>query len=327
MAEKCWMVRAGEGGYLFDDFKEKSSIAIGWNDIGQIEKADSLESIKDRLRKIYSDKKDGYVISSANQIFKFANVFKVGDFVVTYNRITRYYLIGKITSDYIYDKELEYYHRRCVEWMAEKLRDELDPSSKNSLGSTLTIFEVTGDTLKDLLKSEVQKENALAQSGFEAEELEEIKDDVVERAHEFIKDKLVSLSWEKMQDFVAGLLRAMGYLATVSDRGPDRGKDITASPDGLGLEEPRIKVEVKHRSGAMGSPEVRSFIGSLRSEKGIYVSTGGFSKEAKYEAERSDKPITLVDLDTLVWITTQYYDKFDSEAKAILPLKKVYWPL
>lgn len=56
------------------------------------------------------------------------------------------------------------------------------------------------------------------------EELDEIKDDVIGRAHEFIKDKLINLSWEMMQDFVAGLLRAMGYITKVSDKGPDRGK-------------------------------------------------------------------------------------------------------
>ncbi len=39
----------------------------------------------------------------------------------------------------------------------------------------------------------------------------------------------------------------MGYKTTVSEVGPDRGKDIAASPDGLMLTEPRIIVEVKAR--------------------------------------------------------------------------------
>lgn len=161
----------------------------------------------------------------------------------------------------------------------------------------------------------------------EEEELEEIQKDVAERAKEFIKDKISSLNWEDMQEFVAGVLRAMGYRTKVSAKGADRGKDIIASPDGLGLEEPRIKVEVKHRSGKMGSQEVRSFIATLRNDKGLYVSSGGFSKEAMYEAERSERPLTLLDLDSLVDIVLQYYDNFDVEAKALLPLKKIYWPL
>lgn len=56
-----------------------------------------------------------------------------------------------------------------------------------------------------------------------------------------------------MQDLVAGLLRAMGYKTRVSPSGPDRGKDIVASPDGFGFESPRIVVEVKHRQGAIAA--------------------------------------------------------------------------
>ena len=47
-----------------------------------------------------------------------------------------------------------------------------------------------------------------------------------------------------MQELVAGILRAMGLKTKISNKGPDRGKDIIASPDGLGLENPRIFVEV-----------------------------------------------------------------------------------
>ena len=68
-----------------------------------------------------------------------------------------------------------------------------------------------------------------------------------------------------LQDLVAGILRAMGYETRVSGPGADRGVDIFASPDGLGLQEPRIFVEVKHRvKSAMGSQEVRSFLGEPR---------------------------------------------------------------
>lgn len=130
-----------------------------------------------------------------------------------------------------------------------------------------------------------------------------------------------------MLELVAGLLRAMGYKTHISAKGPDRGRDIIASPDGLGLEEPRIVVEVKHRDGTMGADKVRGFVGGLRAgDKGLYVSTSGFSKEAKYEAERSNIPINLVDCDMLVNLIIQYYDAFDSDAKSLIPLRKIYWP-
>ena len=97
-----------------------------------------------------------------------------------------------------------------------------------------------------------------------------------------------------MQELVAGILRAMGYKTLISSKGADRGKDIIASPDGFGFEHPRIVVEVKHRAGQMGSEKIRSFTGGRhKDDRGLYVSTGGFSKDAKYEAERANIPIML----------------------------------
>src|SRR5690606_9158878 len=110
------------------------------------------------------------------------------------------------------------------------------------------------------------------------ESFSETRDQAVSQAHELIKDKILALQPEEMEELAAAILRAMGYKTKVSPRGPDRGVDVIASPDGLGLTQPRIKVEVKHRSGPMGSQAIRSFVGVLRSgDTGLYVSTGGFS--------------------------------------------------
>lgn len=130
-----------------------------------------------------------------------------------------------------------------------------------------------------------------------------------------------------MQELVAAILRGMGYKTRVSPAGPDRGKDIVASPDGLGLEEPRIKVEVKHRKGTIGAADVRAFLGGLRhGDKGLYVSSGGFTREAEYEAERANIPLTLIDLDTLASLLTQHYDTMDMVGRSILPLTRLLWP-
>ena len=73
-------------------------------------------------------------------------------------------------------------------------------------------------------------------------------------------------------------------------------------------------MEVKHRSGRMGAPDIRSFTGGLRhGSKGLYVSTSGFTQEARYEGEHSTIPVTVVDVDMLVELIIQYYDRFDLE--------------
>ncbi|GJL50944.1 MAG: hypothetical protein NPIRA01_21710 [Nitrospirales bacterium] len=56
------------------------------------------------------------------------------------------------------------------------------------------------------------------------------------------------------------------------------------------------------------------------------MSTGGFTKDAHYEAERSSIPLTLMDLDELTAAITDHYEKLDPEARALLPLTRIYWP-
>jgi restriction system protein len=85
---------------------------------------------------------------------------------------------------------------------------------------------------------------------------------------------------------------------------------------------------VKHRARTtIGATDVRSFLGGLRpGDRGLYISTGGFTREAKYEADRSNTPATLIDLDELARLVVTHYDNFDLEGRALIALVKVYWP-
>lgn len=225
---------------------------------------------------------------------------------------------------------------RKVEWEGKIRRDGLSVGSRNSLGSVLTLFTINEDVwaeIKRLLQSqELPFEGEEIKTPEEKSELKQgfvlTRDELREKAHELIKDKIVSLADDEMEELAASLLRAMGFRARVSPKGYDRGVDVFASPDGLGLEEPRIKVEVKHRRQTqIGSQDLRSFIGVLRQgDKGLYISTGGFTKDAKYEADRSNHPITLLDLDELANLIVTHYENFNVEGRTLLPLTKIYLP-
>lgn len=323
-----WMVRAGEGAYLFDEFQNKNIVAIGWNETGDLSNLKTPEAIKDIIKEKYTDYRTGKLNISAGQVSRFRFNFNKGEHIITYNPIERIYLVGEIISDYEYNVTLmEYFHIRRVNWTGKLSRDQLSSSTKNTLGAISTIFKLSEDAKEEILTILKGKEKTAEDVESKDAELDTIKEDMIAKAHEFIKDKIFSLNWEEMQELVAGLLRSMGYKTTISAKGADRGRDVQASPDGLGLEEPRIIVEVKHRAGQIGATEVRSFTGGLRQgNKGLYVSSGGFSKEAKYEAERSTIPITLIDSDMLAKLTVQYYDNFDMDAKTLIPLIKIYWP-
>jgi restriction system protein len=103
---------------------------------------------------------------------------------------------------------------------------------------------------------------------------------------------------------------------------------VIASPDGLGLTQPRIKAEDKHRGGSMGAPIIRGFIGALREgDSGLFIITGGFTREARHEADRPTFPLTLVDPDDLADLIVSHYERLDLEGRALVPLVRIYWPV
>lgn len=332
-----WMVRAGRGGYLTEEFRENGLIAIGWNELGPIFKEDEYDELKAKFRMAFPEDSDGRVNQCVGQIWRFVHDFKIGDRVVTYDSSSRQYFLGEIISEYRFSNEFEYFHYREVKWQnTPTLRDVLSTESKNLLGSILTIFEISHDVWEELEKnnqanlSETEKkdvEQELHKS--EKNELEQLKEDVVSRSQEFIKDIIANLSWQDTERLVAALLRCLGYKTRFTSRGSDLGSDIIASPDELGLEEPRIKVEVKKRTNdKISAPDIRNFIGGLRGHhKGIFVTTSGFSKEAQYEAERANFAITLIDSDWLVELIISNYEQLDPEIKTLVPLRRIYWPV
>jgi len=264
-------------------------------------------------------------------LHKFIAVIRDADHVITYDPESRQYLVGHVAGPYVFDgsKLQGYPHVRPVEWVGRVGRDSLKPQSRNSLGSTLTLFSVPEETAADLAACMVGgDEPGSGVTRDDRDDLVQLKQDAAAKSLELIKDQVLKLDEEEAEELVACILRAMGYKARVSPSGPDRGVDVIASPDGLGLETPRIKAEVKHRSKTtIGSQDIRSFLGGLREgDRGLYVSTGGFTKDARYEADRSNHPITLVALDELASLIVDHYESFDTEGRVLFPLIRVYMP-
>ncbi len=333
------MVRAGEGGYLIEEFLENRIAAIGWNETGAIPETMKYNELKNRFRAVYPDDADGRVNQCVAQLWRFVREFNVGDKIVTYDSGAREYYLGEIISGYEFDDDYEFHHTRKVDWQdAPTERDSLSADTKNTLGSIMTLFELSEDVWKELeeknvayMSEEDLEEIEEMQASIEKSELERLKADTISRSQEFIKDIIANLSWQDTELLVAGVLKSLGYKTRLTKRGGDLGSDIIASPDELALEEPRIKVEVKNKSKSkekIGAPDIRNFLGGLRGHhKGIYVSISGFTKEAQYEAERANFAVTLVDSDWLVELLVSNYDQLEPEIKALVPLRKIYWPV
>lgn len=285
---------------------------------------------------IYADSSQQARAMITGQVHRFGSVMQTGDDVVTYSPEERLYHIGSVTGGCIIedttgDDEHDSRYSRPVIWRTVASRDKLADTSKNSLGTIATLSQIGDDVFADLTAAAGTSDDSPSAPA-QAADNETTDDDETRRITanegiEKIKDRIVALSWEDMESLVTGLLRAMGYRTTLTSKGGDQGRDVIASPDGLGLTSPRIIVEVKHRGNPMGAPAVHSFIGGLHdSDKGLYVSTGGFTKEALYEAERARVPVTLLNLDQFARVFVDNYETTDLETSALLPLTRIYWP-
>lgn len=325
---KTWMVRAGRHAVFVEEFREDGLVSIGWDELGSLETYGTRVELARAVAKTWPEWGKQSQSMAVGQIWRFKDEIGRDDTVVTYDPGRRVYLVGTVTDAYRYDPSRgEHPHVKKVRWDGEVGRDLLSADTKNSLGAISTIFLVPKEAAADLRRAMTSQAPSDPPEALEAEEAV-LAEDMQAKALEFIKDRAAKLDWDQMQRLVAGLLRAMGYKTQISPAGPDRGKDIVASPDGFGFESPRIVVEVKHRKGAMGSQEIRSFLGGRhKDDKGLYVSTGGFSKDARYEAERASIPLSLMDIDELVAALIDNYDALDNETRQLLPLRRLYWPM
>ncbi len=153
-------------------------------------------------------------------------------------------------------------------------------------------------------------------------------DQIEQMAIDSIQKEIKSMNPYEFQDLVAALLRGMGYYTPyVSPRGKDGGIDIIVYRDPLGTVTPRIKVQVKHREQSATVHEIRQLMGLLQKDGdiGIFISSGGFTPDAKTTARGAHVHVELIDLDRFINLWQEFYPKLSDEDKALLQLLPFYF--
>lgn len=150
-----------------------------------------------------------------------------------------------------------------------------------------------------------------------------------EKSWDQIREYIKNMGPYEFQDLVADLLSAMDYQVDwKAPRGPDGGVDIIAFMDPLGARSPRVKVQVKHQiNSSINAAELRSFYSVIGNDNvGIFVSSGGFTKDAEIEARsRESSKVTLINLDRFFELWVKYYDQLTQDARQRLPIKPIYF--
>jgi len=153
-------------------------------------------------------------------------------------------------------------------------------------------------------------------------------DEAVGDARAEIEAYINEMDGYEFQKVVEELLVAMGYHVPFNaPPGADGGVDIVAYRDPFGTNPPRLKVQVKHRTQKASVKELRELQGLLNKDGdvGLLVSSEGFTSEAVREARGSRVHLELMDLNRLITLWQENYDKLRESGRKRLPLVRVFF--
>lgn len=164
----------------------------------------------------------------------------------------------------------------------------------------------------------------------------ETPEEALEQAYQSIRKDLASELLAKVKSstpkffetLVVELLLKMGYGRSRADAGKaigaagDEGVDGIISEDRLGLD--TIYIQAKRWEGTVGRPEIQKFVGALhgkRARKGVFITTGAFSSDARDYVSHIDPRVVLIDGRELA----EYLIDLDLgvSAKAVYPVKRL----
>lgn len=134
-------------------------------------------------------------------------------------------------------------------------------------------------------------------------------------------------SGHRLAELVGVILAAEGYTCEVSPPGADQGIDVVAGTGPLGMDSPRVIVQVKSEPTAVGDEVVQRLEGAIHrqnADQGLLVAWGGVTRHA-HQAIRSRRfRLKLWDADEVLDRIFRNYDLLPADVQADLPLKRVW---
>jgi len=182
----------------------------------------------------------------------------------------------------------------------------------------------------------VEFHKARAPKEEEPEPTTETPEEALQTAYESIRRDLAGQILERIaanspqffERLVVDLLVAMGYGGSRADAGKsigssgDEGVDGIIKEDRLGLDV--VYLQAKRWDGTVGRPEVQKFVGALhgkRAKKGVFITTGKFSDDARKYIETIDPKVILIDGRSLAELMIDH--SLGTTTTATYPIKRI----
>lgn len=268
--KRYWLYSPGEGAMLWEDCYEKSIMAIGWDEIGDLSRYSSKTEMKEAMKE-QIDPEKSYTMA-AHATWQFAHEMKRGDIVFAKKGRSTVIGRGVVTSEYLFDEtRADNKNIRKVNWTH---KGEW-PHPGQAAMKTLT--DITSYT------DYVEKLNAI----FESDEIDDVEvDEVIYPSYDkakFLEDVYMD---EASYDTLVGLV--LNKKNVILQGAPGVGKTFAAKRlaySVMGVKDPnRVMMVQFHQSYSY-----EDFIMGFRpSESGFELKRGAFynfCKNAEIDSE------------------------------------------
>ena len=338
---RAWLVRAGRHGEREQWALDNSCVVVGWDEIGDLSVAQSRDEVFGLLHDRHPEAAPKTLANHAAQLWAFASRIEIGDLVVLPLKSTPALAMGRVTGRYEYvpTNPAGAVQTRPVEWVRTDIpRTTLGQDLLYSLGAFMTVCEIRRngavtrfnkvlETGRDPGAASVVGESLPAPVDIDIDEqtasvdIEQLSTD---RMRAFISERFTGHDLARL---VEAVLNAQGLFTFRAPPGADGGVDILGGSGPLGMESPRICVQVKSGDAPVDVKVVRELHGvlsSVNADQGLLVAWSGLTKPAEIEARSQFFRLRVWSADDVISAVTAVYDLLPDEMQAELPLKRIW---
>ena len=330
-----WTVKGGRQGEREDLMLSQGLIGGGWQELGSLEGVESKDELISLYRRAYPEFSDKKASSHIGQLWSLVSRMRDGDLVVLPVKTTGTIAVGRLTGPYEYreDSRDDTKHVRPVEWVATDIpRDNFDQDLLYSFGALLTIGRVRRDDAEARILGAIGSSSKAGVGAPDQPSQEEVAEtveeapDVASTAGEQLRQFISrNFAGHDLARLVSAILEAQGFEVSHSPPGPDQGVDILAGSGPLGLDHPRLVVQVK--TGQADVETYRALRGTMQSfnaEQGLLVAWKGFRGTVRREARPDHFTVRLWDAEDVLDELSKVYDRLTNDIRSELPLKRVW---
>jgi restriction system protein len=337
---KIYLTRAGKRGEDEEFSLDHGLAIIGFQEVPSLEDSQDYDAVLKIVQDSLPGKKPRAIGNIAGQLWAFAVAMNKDDIVVLPRKLTSQIAIGRVKGPYRYQKvggELR--HTRPVDWVRPDVpRTAFEQDLLHSFGAFMTVCNVSRNDAERRVTAvmagkpdpgpSVARDKPKKPGGAPPTVEPEEVPDLGQLAHDQIVAHIQTrFAGHALATLVDAVLRADGWVTKLSPPGADGGVDILGGRGSLGLDDPRLCVQVKSQNAPADVTVYRTLQGTMqtyKAEQGLLVCWGGFNKVVLAEARQGHFTVRLWDSTDVVEAVYRTYEHLPAEIQADLPLKRAW---